>query len=237
MSIVAKSLKRLKENKKPHFSISSTKKSDFAIRSYAGFVYGISIIAFFVIIFIYGYSTALRVRKQLNNSKFPSIAQLKKELQTKTAEAINVKLQPKGLENLLILKRFDEMFKLAKKENNLKYEGVYYFQKGNLQKAYKLLNNYLSKHKKDYEAKTYLAFVLYKQNNLNKALSLLETIKTKNCSLMFDKAAVYESLGKYHRALSLYRSSYDNCDNPIIKNKAKKKIIVLEYFLRNNNES
>jgi len=237
MSIVAKSLKRLKENKKPKFSVSSSKSMGFGLSGYLPFFYGLFVLLFFAIVIIYAYTTSSYVKKRLNSTNYPSIYSLKTKLDAKKAVALSIRMQPKGLENLLILKRFDEMFKLAKKENNLKYEGIYYFKKGDLDKSYDMLKQYLKKHKNDSEASAYLAFVLYKKGDYNEALKILNAVKTDNCELIVDKAVLYEASEEYYKALRLYKKSYMSCNNPAVKNKIEKKIIVLEYFLRNRDES
>ncbi len=237
MSIVAKSLKKLKQNKKPDFNVSFSKKINFGFTGYTPAIYGLSILLFFVIIVVYGYSTRHYIKTRLKNTNFPAISELKSQLKTKEKIAANIKMQPKGLENLLILKRYDKMFELAKKENNLKYEGIYYFEKGYQDKAYNMLKSYVAKHKNDYEANVYLAFVLYRKNDYQKALAVLNSIKINNCELMFDRAVVSEANKEYYKALQLYKKSYGKCDNRAIKNRIMKKIIVLEYFLRNQDES
>lgn len=237
MSIVAKSLKRLKENKKPKFSVSSSKNIGFGLSGYLPVLYGLIVLLFAFIIAAYAYTTSAYVKKRLSSTNYPSISSLKMKLEAKKAMALNVRMQPKGLENLLILKRFDEMFKLAEKENNLKYEGIYYFEKGDLDKSYGMLKQYLEKHKNDSEASVYLSFVLYKKGDYNTALEVLNTIKTDNCELKVDRAILYEASEEFHKALQLYKKSYMNCKNPAVKNKIEKKIIVLEYFLRNRDES
>ncbi len=237
MSIVAKSLKRLKENKKPKFSVSSSKNIGFGLSGYLPVLYGLLFFLFVVIVIVYGYTTSASVKKRLNSTNYPSISSLKTKFETKKAMALNVKMQPKGLENLLILKRFDEMFKLAEKENNLKYEGIYYFEKGDLDKSYGMLKKYLEKHKNDSEASVYLSFVLYKKGDYDTALKVLNTVKTDSCELTVDKAILYEASKDFHKALRLYKKSYMNCGNPAVKDKIEKKIIVLEYFLRNRDES
>ena len=237
MSIVAKSLKRLKENKKPKFSVSSSKNIGFGLSGYLPVLYGLLFFLFVVIVIVYGYTTSASVKKRLNSTNYPSISSLKTKFETKKAMALNVKMQPKGLENLLILKRFDEMFKLAEKENNLKYEGIYYFEKGDLDKSYGMLKKYLEKHKNNSEASVYLSFVLYKKGDYDTALKVLDAVKTDSCELMVDKAILYEASEEFYKALELYKKSYMNCNNPAVKNKIEKKIIVLEYFLRNRDES
>ncbi len=237
MSIIAKSLKRLKENKKPNFNISGSKKKIIGISIAPLFYYIAIIFVFIVAIFIYAYTSFYNANKKINNMKFPSITKLQSRFDHEKKLATNIKKQRKGLDELFILKKFDKMFEIAKKRNDLKYEGLYYFKKGNLDMAYKLFQDYIKKHKNDNSVKAYMAFVLYRQKRYSEAIKMLDAIKIKSCELIVDMAVVYESFDNYKEALGLYRQAYAQCKNPITASRIRKKIIVLEYYLRNIDES
>ncbi len=237
MSMIAKSLKRLKNSKKPSFNITGSKKRTIDVLSLSTLLYFIFIIAFVVIVSGYGYISFKYVGRRINSINFPSIFSLQNAFEHEKQLVLNTKVQPKGLDDLFILKQFDKMFKIAKEKENLKYEGLYYFEKNNLDQALLFFKSYMKNHPQDYIVKAYIAFILYRERRYYGALNILDSIKSSSCNIIFDRAVVSEASGRYKPALNLYKEAYKKCRNPVMLGKIKKKIIVLEYYLRNINES
>ncbi len=238
MSIVAKSLKRIKENSEAKRAAAYThthRKRSFVIDKVHYIYFAVALLSLLVVA-----SSAFSIYNSIKpylhaNNHWPTVRELKSKLIREEKAVSNASNTKMDLEELLILKRYDEMMKLAIKEHNLKYQGIYYFEKGNLDKAQQLLNTYLKHNPSDEQAIVFLSYVFYRRAQFKKALNLLEKIKSPGCNVYVDKAAVYESLNDMKTALKLYRKALSICRPATLKLKLTKKVIVLSYYLKNGN--
>ncbi len=233
MSIVADSLKRLNNRRsKPEYRIAASKGRRFFFDN---------VTLWYLLVVVMGLmllaGEAVYVYRQIdsyvkNIRPLVPIAELRQKLVAQKDAIERVKAGQMGLEELLVLGKLERMFRLAVREKNLKYQGIYYFKKGELGKAFALLSTYLKKHPGDVQARVYLAYVLYKQKKFARAIGILGALKDKNCAIVTDKACVYEAMGSPQKALELYRSAIRLCTSPAVRAKITKKIVVLEYYLR-----
>ncbi len=239
MSLVAKSLKRLKERgATPHnMGYAKSKKTLSFNLDKLRLIY-IAAILFALILIAASASIAYNQIKPYLKRKtiWPPVSSLRLKLEEATKKVQSAVTSKMGLEELLVLKRYDEMYKLAKKRHNAKYEGIYYFEKGKLRMAYDLLNSYLKEHPSDKQAIAYIAYILYKQKRYSEALSFLKKVKPANCNIQVDKAIVYEANNSPEIALNLYKKAYSICASEALKAKLTRKMIVLTYYLKNRNQ-
>ncbi len=235
MSIIAESLKKLKQKQKSSYkaAVHYTDKKGIDVDV------AIVVVCLFVAFISVGYTT-FRLYRDTNRytrmvADLPSIEVLNEKIKSKKKLLIK-KPKNESCEYYLSLGKINKMFELAKEENNLKYQGIYYFVVKDYDKALKLLEGYLKKHSKDEEAIIYLAWIYYKQGMYGKALSTLNRIKnSNNYKVYFNKGAVYEKMGDIETAINLYKKALEKSDDKRLISRLKSKIVVLEILLRKKN--
>jgi len=230
MSLIAKSLKRLEEKKGSRGVFGGRGKRSFLPSGTAIYV---TLVVFTVfVIVIYSFILFRNIKNEVNFSKnfSVSIERVKKNIENYRL-ALRREEASKGrtCEYYLTIGNLDEMFKLATEKGKVKYIGIYYVKKGDIDKGISILKEYLKSHKTDGQARAYLSLAFFKKGEYWKAISELNRIKSKNYKVYLDKAVAYELGGDLKDAIKNYDIALKTTKDPVLKSMIKAKLVVLMY--------
>ncbi|AEA34104.1 tetratricopeptide repeat protein [Hippea maritima] len=228
MSLIAKSLKRLEDNKKKKSGGVFQRKNSFDVFFSELTIYASLVVVLVLIFSLYSFKLYKKVEKQLRSKDFSVVEKLKNDI-----DIAEKKLKSKSFvkkhscEYLLEIGKLNQMYEMAKKKNDIKYISIYYAKTNQEDKAIKNLKVYLKNHPNDEQAIAYLSYALMKKKKYRQALNELNKIRSDRYELFLDKAVIFELMGDMKNALKNYSIVLKKTHDKSLKNMIEAKIAVL----------
>ncbi len=228
MSIIAKSLKKIKEKEKSDKSLTS-----FSNTSFNNLFFYI-VLVIFILAAVYILLNFFYAKKSLTKTYNVKIYSQKVAQAINKYNKQNINIETE-LKHLLIAKKYHQLKALLKKINKnnklyLKYSGILYLKEKNYNLSKQYLENYIKKYKHDDEVVSYLSEIYFLENNLESALNLYKDFKNKNFAYYFNQGILYEKLGNFKQAFNFYKTSYKMAKDPLLKKRIYNKLYFLEKY-------